>query len=203
MSLSRPFRILSLDGGGVGGVISCVILDKIVRDRPHFLDEVDFIIGTSIGGIQAIALAHGTSPESLIDMFDTKAKGIFTRSWSNIWDLYGPKYIDDGLKAAILSVIPEATKMGELKKSVAVTAFKLSGADSATDSWGPTVFSNEKGSQTLHVPAHIAALATSAAPTFWKIREYQHIGYVDGGVFANNPALLGLSRSVRAKKNFF
>jgi hypothetical protein len=49
--MRRPFRILCLDGGGVRGAITSELLKRIVAHDPDFLDEVDFICGTSAGGL--------------------------------------------------------------------------------------------------------------------------------------------------------
>jgi len=49
--LRRPYRILCLDGGGVRGAITIELLNRIVAHDPDFLDEVDFICGTSAGGL--------------------------------------------------------------------------------------------------------------------------------------------------------
>ena len=49
--IRRPYRILCLDGGGVRGAITITLLNRIVAHDPDFLDEVDFICGTSAGGL--------------------------------------------------------------------------------------------------------------------------------------------------------
>lgn len=60
---SKPaFRILSLDGGGVRGALTTVILQRIIAEVPTFMDNVDLIAGTSTGGLIGLMLAAGYSP---------------------------------------------------------------------------------------------------------------------------------------------
>ena len=56
--MRRPYRILSLDGGGVRGLITSTILKRIVEHDPDFLDEVDFICGTSAGGLLTLLYVY-------------------------------------------------------------------------------------------------------------------------------------------------
>jgi patatin-like phospholipase/acyl hydrolase len=42
---NKPFRILSLDGGGVRAIIQAVILSRLIENYPNLLDEVDMFAG--------------------------------------------------------------------------------------------------------------------------------------------------------------
>jgi len=53
------YRILSLDGGGIRGLLSLVLLDRLQRECPGWLDKADLLAGTSTGGIIALSIAHG------------------------------------------------------------------------------------------------------------------------------------------------
>ncbi|MCZ6881066.1 MAG: patatin-like phospholipase family protein, partial [Gammaproteobacteria bacterium] len=44
------YRILTLDGGGIRGLLSAVLMDELDRRRPGWLGHVDMIAGTSTGG---------------------------------------------------------------------------------------------------------------------------------------------------------
>jgi patatin-like phospholipase/acyl hydrolase len=84
------YRILSLDGGGIRGLLSAVILERLERLAPGWLDQVDLIAGTSTGGILALGLAHGVQPAELRKLYFEKGKKIFDDSWiDNLVDL-GP-----------------------------------------------------------------------------------------------------------------
>ncbi|MGR3803151.1 patatin-like phospholipase family protein [Marinibacterium profundimaris] len=54
------FKVLSCDGGGIRGYLTCLIL-KALQDETGFLDKVDGFFGTSTGGLIAVALADGRS----------------------------------------------------------------------------------------------------------------------------------------------
>ena len=69
LDLRRPYRILSLDGGGVRGVVTTVILERILKEHPQFLIDVDMIAGTSAGGILALLLASDYSPKECTDVY--------------------------------------------------------------------------------------------------------------------------------------
>ena len=78
-------NILSLDGGGMRGVLTARILWRLERACPGFLDKVDVIAGASTGGIQALKLASGGKVTELqwarsFDMGDNKYRVILASS---------------------------------------------------------------------------------------------------------------------------
>ena len=87
-----PKRILTLDGGGVRGIISLGFLqriERILRERhghdPAFRlsDYFDLIAGTSTGSIIAALLAKGWLVEEVIQLYLRLADQVFSRRW---WD---------------------------------------------------------------------------------------------------------------------
>ena len=82
-----PKRILSLDGGGVRGVISVAFLERIeailseqAGEPARLSDCFDLIGGTSTGAIIACALALGKSTDELKDIYHRLAPRVFQRS---------------------------------------------------------------------------------------------------------------------------
>jgi hypothetical protein len=70
---NNTFRILSLDGGGVRGVMTLVVLARIAREYPAFLDRhVDLIAGTSTGGLIGLLLAAGYSVEECLEIYKVR-----------------------------------------------------------------------------------------------------------------------------------
>ena len=63
------YRILSIDGGGIRGLFTCVVLQRLEEEVPGWLDRVDLIAGTSTGGIMALGLAYGLSPTTLRNLY--------------------------------------------------------------------------------------------------------------------------------------
>ena len=73
-------RILSLDGGGTRGYIQAKFLELLCKEFniKNLGEYFDLIVGTSIGGINTVALVHGMTPQDLIKFFRKKSPWIFT-----------------------------------------------------------------------------------------------------------------------------
>ena len=59
------YRILSFDGGGVGGLYTSVLLARLADEVPTLVSGTDFVAGTSTGAIIALGLAKGLQPADL------------------------------------------------------------------------------------------------------------------------------------------
>ena len=199
----KPYRILSLDGGGIRSIISCAILERIVDHNPNFLSEVDFIIGTSAGGILALLLSSGYPPSECTKILKSSMPHIFGADPKRIMNPFRAKYCDKA-KEEILKYYFHDRTMGSLDKACAVVSFRVDGEPSFTHAffrkrgWRPAVFSNLPATENglvkpdLGLEVWEAGMRTSAAPTYFPIFQ----GYVDGGVVANNPAVLGVTKSI-------
>src|SRR6202050_3780318 len=79
------FRILSCDGGGIRGVLTAVLLDRLVTAYPGLLqdgaDTITMFAGTSTGAILALGLAAGLTPAQIRDLYVINGKLIFDSSW--------------------------------------------------------------------------------------------------------------------------
>ena len=88
---NQPHKILSLDGGGIKGVLTLEVLvsiENLLRERIgngsadfrlcHFFD---YIGGTSTGGIIAAGLARGMSAEDLLKFYDEVGPKMFEKRW--------------------------------------------------------------------------------------------------------------------------
>jgi uncharacterized protein len=86
MSDPNTVRVLSLDGGGMRGYISCVFMDLFVQQWGISPNEIwkyfDVITGSSIGGIQAMAYSIGLSPSDISGFFTNDGQWVFTTSTS-------------------------------------------------------------------------------------------------------------------------
>lgn len=179
-------RVLSLDGGGIRGLMQAIALEQLEQcTGVRIQDQFDMIVGTSTGGILAIALATGRSPADIIRLYQSRGAEIFSRPW---WwfGITGVKYSDDGIERVLqeeLGYLP----LSSAKKRVAVATYSMEERDTVLlKSWS-------------HKPAVTcweAARATSAAPTFFP--PFGERSYTDGGVWANNPAMLAIDEARRA-----
>ena len=76
----QPFRILSLDGGGIRGIFSAAILadlESTYLGGDSVAEYFDLITGTSTGGILALGLAAGMTAGELLDLYITRGREIF------------------------------------------------------------------------------------------------------------------------------
>jgi patatin-like phospholipase/acyl hydrolase len=189
------YRILSLDGGGIRGVLTAAILARLEANFPGFLSRVDLFAGTSTGGLIALALAHGVKLQTIRDLYEKKGSKVFADSWlDDVLDLgqivgaqYGNKYLEQELKRIL-----GKTTLAELKKRVLITAFDLDNEAPSERSWKPKLFHNFPGEDSDGaLPAYRVGLYTSAAPTYFPSVD----GFVDGGVYANNPSMCALAQT--------
>lgn len=190
------YRILALDGGGIRGLMTAVILRRLEERVPGWLAAVDLVAGTSTGGILALGLAQGLTPSVLQTLYYDKCKEVFADSLlDNILDLgqiLGAQYSNTNLAGLIDEVVGNTT-LDELEKRVLISSFDLDNSDPEQKkrSWKPKFFHNFPGEDSDgHELARNVALYTSAAPTYFPTVN----GYIDGGVVANNPSMAALAQ---------
>lgn len=189
--------MVSIDGGGIRGLVPAILLERI-RTTPGFegfLDSIDLLAGTSTGGLLALGIAHGIPLERIRDLFVLKGRKIFDDSWlDNLVDLgklRGADYDTKPLRLELQRLFGDAT-LGQLKKRVLVTAFDLDNEAPEQRTWKPKLFHNFHGpGNDRALRAADVGLYTSAAPTYFPSVD----GFVDGGVYANNPAMCALAQT--------
>ncbi len=197
MATSKKYRILSLDGGGIRGLFTLIILEKLSKIYPNWLSQVDLIAGTSSGGIIALGLAYGKSPTELRFLFEGKAKEIFDDSWLDdlvdLGNLRGAHYSNKNLAKYLDQIFGQAL-LKDLKTKVLIPTFDLDNekTDPEKRSWAPKFFHNFSGSDSDgHEYIKNIALYTTAAPTYFPTIN----GYIDGAVIANNPSMAALTQA--------
>jgi hypothetical protein len=197
-----PFRILSLDGGGIRGIFAIRILARLEQAVPGLLERTDLISGTSTGGILALGLAAGLTPDELLALYRDNGPRIFDDSWlDNLKDLgniVGAQYDNSGLKQLLSERFRQRniTTLNDLRKRVLIASFDLDdGADPRRKpekprSWKPKFFHNYPGPDSDGSELAVdVAMRTSAAPTYFP----SYGRFIDGGVIANNPAMAALA----------
>lgn len=194
------YRILSLDGGGLRGLITARLLQRLNASEniAGWLRQADLIAGTSTGGILALGLAAGRAPEAIGDLYRDKGAAIFDDSpWDDVRDLgrtVGAEYSNRALKKELRRLFGKTT-LAQLDRRVVIPTFDLDNgaADRAQRSWKPKIFHNCPGADADGGRrAADVALYTSAAPTYFPSVD----GYIDGGVFANNPSLVAVAQAL-------
>jgi uncharacterized protein len=187
-------------GAFSAGVLSA--FEEVIRQETGkaIAEQFDLITGTSIGGISAVGLGMGGTIDQILKLYRDRGSRIFPRgSGVEGWlpeffrNLFGPKYTSDELRQAIEEVVGTAT-LGEARTRLVIPAY---------DATLGRVYMFK----TPHVPpgdrrdaderAVDVALATSAAPTYFPAHTISGRGvFIDGGVWANCPAMVGIVEAI-------
>lgn len=198
--------ILSLDGGGIKGIIEARILAEFEKRTNKPVHELfDMVVGTSTGGLIACGLTSNRqgfnrpfTAEELVEFFRTNSTKIFP--WVIPFSQYirrGPKYSEKVTKNGIEKLLKENfgdAKLSEAKKPLIVTAVDIAESDIF-------FFKSHRinGKQYHDHYIRDVCRATSAAPTYFPpafisainkpdyVEEPPCFALVDGGVAANNP----------------
>lgn len=193
------FRVLCLDGGGIRGLYTAVLLERILTAVPTFLDDIHLYAGTSTGGIIALGLAAGRTPAEGVVLYQQWGPRIFSRSlaWQvrTLWGLIGAKYDNQMLQEAVTSELGDLTMadLAQRGKHVLISSFDLDGGHRPLGCWGPKFFHNFPGpTGDPHEKLADVAMYTSAAPTYFP----SYKGYVDDGVAANSPTMAALAQAL-------
>ncbi|MFZ5752694.1 MAG: CBASS cGAMP-activated phospholipase [Bacillota bacterium] len=194
----RPFKILSIDGGGIKGLYSASILAGIEKENGSIAENFDMICGTSTGGIIALGLAIGMTALEIANFYETKGPLIFpynnfltkTLATGKQFTIRS-KYSDNELKKSLTEVFGTKRMRDINSPVILVPAINLTNGDNI-------VFKTPHQPEFTRDPEHLlvdVALATSAAPTYFPIARmetFEGAQLIDGGIWANNPALLGI-----------
>lgn len=197
---TKPTRILSIDGGGIRGVIPAVILAAIEeKTGKPIADLFDVIAGTSTGGIIAAGLTvpDGSmrpkyAAEDLFTLYRKHGPSIFAEQWwrGAISWFNGPKYSARPLEECLAEYFGE-TMLSDALVELLVTTYNM--ADGTA--W---FFRRADAIEKPHERDHRlrdVTRATSAAPTYFPPLRLPASGsqpeavLVDGGMFANNPGV--------------
>lgn len=190
------FQVLSLDGGGVRGIFTAALLAGLEDDleRP-VLDHFDLVVGTSTGGIIALGLGAGLSPRSILDFYVSEKDSIFANhlGWRMLRRPFVAKYRPDGLERAVRKIFG-STLLGESSVPLVIPAYNIG----ENDVYLFKTPHHPRLKRDHKLPMWAVAMATSAAPTFFSAFRLpdDHVRLVDGGVWANNPAMVGVTEAV-------
>lgn len=192
----QPFRILAIDGGGIKGIFPAAVLAHIEADvlgGRSVVDCFDMIVGTSTGGILALGLAAGKSAQQLLELYMVDGKNVFppacwlTRPWRFLRSFLSPRYDDEALTAMLGKVLKDR-RFADARTRLCIPAFEGRHGE-------VFIF------KTPHHPDYrkdgyelmtTIGKATAAAPTFYAALDSGGYRYVDGGVWANCPAMIGV-----------
>jgi len=196
---STDFKILSLDGGGIKGLYAAQLLAQIEKKIGKPIGGYfDMICGTSTGGLIALAITKGVPCKIVAEFYEKHGKMIFpnvtgimgltSKARQAVWST---KYNNGPLVKAITELLNDYETMKTCRHLMCIPAFNVTKGT-------PKVFKKPFGH--YHVDARHSilnvALATSAAPTYLPSVKIEEDQYVDGGLYANNPAMIGFTEAM-------
>ncbi|KAH7852766.1 hypothetical protein Vadar_029002 [Vaccinium darrowii] len=219
-SFGKLVTILSIDGGGVRGIIPGVVLSYLESQLQELdgkdarlADYFDVVSGTSTGGLIA---AMVTAPnkddnrplyaaEGIVPFYLENCPKIFPQvrgPFAGIRDLFkvssGPKY-DGKYLHQLLKEKLGGIMLNQCLTNVVIPAFDIKKLE-------PTIFSKfqVKDNPVIDVALSDICISTSAAPTYlpghFFTNKDEEFNMIDGGVCANNPALVAMVQS--CKENY-
>lgn len=124
MAVSSTYRILSLDGGGIRGLMTAIWLQRHEEKLKGPLHEhFDVVAGTSTGSILACAVSKGIPVERIVELYVQRGKQVFPSAASRLWSrttrlfsqgVSAPKYDGEGIER-VLKDLFKTSLFGNLK----------------------------------------------------------------------------------------
>ena len=199
---NRDFRILSIDGGGIKGMFPAAVLGALEErflGGDSIANYFDLIVGTSTGGVISLGLGAGLNSRELLGLYRDRGreifppKGKFSRAVATAGQLIRYSYDSEILSNVLHQYLGD--------KTLAQSQNRLCIPSSEGQHGDVYVF------KTPHHPDYrldakekmlTVALATSAAPTFFRVLEHNGYKFVDGGIWCNNPTMIALVEALSA-----
>jgi patatin-like phospholipase/acyl hydrolase len=218
----KLIRILSIDGGGIRGILPgkiLVALEEKLQKKDNnpdarVADYFDLIAGTSTGGILTCILLCPSETDSTkskysaaqaVELYIKNGTSIFSvPAWKKFQSFDGirdEKYGSENIET-VLNQYLHHLRLSQLIKPCLITAYDVKRSK-------PTFFRQHRaanraadGNQAYDFYLRDVARATSAAPTYFEVamaNSLSGVSYplIDGGVFANNPALCAFAEATQ------
>lgn len=203
--------ILSIDGGGIRGIIPAVILrvlQKKLADKNKRLPlhrYFHMIAGTSTGAIISAGLTcpkpgkpeeSAADPDTLVEVYRNRGKEIFDtsifRKLANLGGIVEERYDARPLENILIEMLGKNTEIGHALSTVLITGYDIKNRSA--------VFMTNADKKNERFRFWQAVRGSSAAPTYFepalvedlsvpKSSADRLIAMIDGGVFANDPGI--------------
>lgn len=232
----EPVKVLSIDGGGIRGIIPALVLAEIESrtERPT-CELFDLVAGTSTGGIIALGVTVPAAGEDgslsagprwsagqLAGMYEQDGAKVFHRSLvrtiATVDGLLAEKYAATGLEQLLESCVGEVT-LSQALTDVLITSYDIHAHEpvffksfqprerpaAGAQAEKPVGAASVGAPPLADHPMAVVGRATSAAPTYFQPEDVPTPTppgapdqvLVDGGTFANNPAMCAYAEAVR------
>jgi predicted acylesterase/phospholipase RssA len=197
-SANDTVQVLSLNGGGLKGLYTASVIKSIEDCLGHpIADHFDIVAGTSTGGLIALGLGLQKSGKELQQFYLKNGKAIFPSTGLSGWLRLAKwpfltKYAQKKLRTTLQELYSDSTSeqplLGHSTSRLLIPTYVASQSL-------PRVLKTPHAARYTydpHMPMWAVGLATSAAPTYFPAFKYDKETYIDGGVWANNPSILGV-----------
>jgi predicted acylesterase/phospholipase RssA len=205
--------VLSIDGGGVRGLLPALVLQELLGRvgerlgrRPEAHECFDLIAGTETGGLLAAGLTAPAGAErdrpalgvdGLVAFFRKRVRKIYPNGW--FAPRVGDRLYDHRRLERLLGELFGATRLSECLAPVMMTAYDLEARRPAhLVAGGPYAWSD------LDATYRDAVRATTATPTWFQPAEVKNafssgkpMPLIGGTLFANDPAMAVLAEAAR------
>ena len=210
MKMNQPkIKILTLDGGGIRGILPCAILAELERRLNKPIAHVfDLMAGTSTGGIIACGLnipdsARPGQPKfsaaNFGQLYEKDGGSIFKKRgglFSGVTQVFEESFGHEGLEELLKQYFGD-TELRETLSEVLITSYDI-------EQRKPFYFLSRLAKQQIpgeNFRLRDIARSTSAAPTYFEPNHLawntgKFLALVDGGVFANNPSMLAYTEAI-------
>ncbi|NKJ73544.1 patatin [Rhizobium leguminosarum bv. viciae] len=216
ISQPRPYRVLCIDGGGMRGIYTAALLEKLTRYYATLRNEealdigkgFDLIAGTSTGAILGCAAAIGRPMSSVVKLYEDHGSSIFPHRikdgvLSPLWRALtkGNSIVRAG-DAALQSALRKELQNVTMKQVLDRRGIALSVPAVSMERHRSWVFKKTPKSGVRDDNYRLAdvCLASSAAPIYRSLAAIRDPDtdsdnfriFADGGLWANNPVLVAM-----------
>lgn len=185
------YKILSIDGGGIKGIAPASLLANIEeKTNKKIIDYFDLIVGTSTGGIIALGLGLGFSAREILSLYLDNGDKIFKKQFflKSLFGARAPVYEPIALRTLLKEKF-KGKLLGQSKIRLVIPSFDI--VNNTVCMFKTSHHPRLQMDYTMQ--AEDVALSTAAAPYFFPPHKTVEDRFlVDGGMFANNPTLVGV-----------
>ena len=126
----RTYRILSIDGGGIKGILPAAWLVELEKQVGPLHEHFDLLAGTSSGSLITCGLASGKSAAEILSLFESDISKAFSPLWKRWYykmtNPLGATYPASGINSLLEEQFGDM-KFGDLKSHVMAVTYSLIG----------------------------------------------------------------------------
>jgi len=202
--MSRPYRILSIDAGGVRGLLSAIWLNRLEELLGSSIyRHFDLIVGTSSGSVLAAAIASGMPAQQFVSVFRDSIHEIFPASarrggmTQRLLALRrGPKYDGIGLENVLRNIFGDR-QMSDLKCHTMIASYNLLNRRS--------LFFKSWKNEHSPLPVWGVCKASTSAPAYFPSHVMRvgiaDLPLADGAIMAGTPSVNAIAEGLRLNQS--